>query len=528
LSLAALTAGTSMLATAALAADKKGGTLHVNLVTDTDYVDPALAYYQVSWQLEYATCAKLLNYPDREAPAGSQLVPDAAFFPQISKDGKTYTFRIRPGWRSNRGEKLTAANFAVAINRDLNVKMQSPAAAFVRDVVGAQAVLDGKAVAASGVKARGRILTIQLTNAAPDFLARIAMPFFCAVPKDTPIVPGGIDKLDSFGPYSISSYTPNRQIVLRRNGNYIGPRPHNVDKIVYTVGVSQDATLLQLEEGDTDYAGDGVAPSAYAGLAAMYGINRTQFWVKPLLAINYLALNTSRPLFKSNVSLRRAIAYAIDRPALLRQGGAYAGKRATHLLPPGLAGYVSKNLYPVAGPDYATARKLAKGHTRGGAAVLYTCNRTICTNTAQILQYDLKQIGIAVQIKQFARGVQFQKQGLRGEPFDIAYEGWLADYADPYDFVNVLLDGKTIHETNNVNFSYFDDPVYNRKMEAAAKLRGSARYQAYAKLDLDISAHAAPIVVRSYPNNRDVVSSHVGCYVYNPVYGMSLAAVCLK
>src|SRR4051794_39298493 len=43
---------------------QQGGTAHFSLASDTDYVDPALAYYQVSWQHEYATCAKLLNYPD--------------------------------------------------------------------------------------------------------------------------------------------------------------------------------------------------------------------------------------------------------------------------------------------------------------------------------------------------------------------------------------------------------------------------------------------------------------------------------
>src|SRR5436190_12548222 len=79
---------------------KKGGTAHFNLATDTDYIDPALAYYEISWQFEYATCAKLLNYPDTSGAAGSQLQPEVAqSLPTISADGKTYTFTVRSGFK---------------------------------------------------------------------------------------------------------------------------------------------------------------------------------------------------------------------------------------------------------------------------------------------------------------------------------------------------------------------------------------------------------------------------------------------
>jgi ABC-type oligopeptide transport system substrate-binding subunit len=83
-----------------------------------------------------------------------------------------------------------------------------------------------------------------------------------------------------------------------------------------------------------------------------------------------------------------------------------------------------------------------------------------------------------VTIKQFPRNVQFTKEGNKGEPFDIADEGWIADNPDPYDLINKLLDGRTIQETNNVNFSYFNDPAYNKKMDEAASQTGDARNRA--------------------------------------------------
>ena len=55
--------------------------------------------------------------------------------------------------------------------------------------------------------------------------------------------------------------------------------------------------------------------------------------------------------------------------------------------------------------------------------------------------------------------------------------GWCQDYSDPYDFINVLLDGGTIQDENNKNVAYFNNPVYDRRMERAAKLVGAARLQ---------------------------------------------------
>src|SRR4029078_6144585 len=109
-------------------------------------------------------------------------------------------------------------------------------------------------------------------------------------------------------------------------------------------------------------------------------INKGQCWVKPTLAVSYIAMNHDRPLFKGakGTALAKAINYAIDRKAMLAQGrylagkrtdqilppglaeGAHrAGKRPDQTLPPGLAGFRDANLYPLKGPDLATAKKWA-------------------------------------------------------------------------------------------------------------------------------------------------------------------------
>jgi ABC-type oligopeptide transport system substrate-binding subunit len=163
-----------------------------------------------------------------------------------------------------------------------------------------------------------------------------------------------------------------------------------------------------------------------------------------------------------------------------------------------------------------------------GKAVLYTCNQPPCPERAQLIQANLKEIGIDVSIRTFPRSVQFTKEGVRGEPFDIADEGWIADYADPSNFINKLLDGRTIQAANNVDFSYFNDPAYNAKMDAAASKVGEDRDAAYAALDEDLVRNEAPLAAWMVANSIDFFSSRVGCHVYQPVYGMNLATLCLK
>ena len=92
-----------------------GGTFRYSLDTDIDYVDPALAYYVISWQIEYATTSMLMNYPDAPAPRGSRLVPEVSQgMPLISKDGKTYTFKLKRTYRFSNGAKVTAASYEAA------------------------------------------------------------------------------------------------------------------------------------------------------------------------------------------------------------------------------------------------------------------------------------------------------------------------------------------------------------------------------------------------------------------------------
>jgi ABC-type transport system substrate-binding protein len=195
-------------------------------------------------------------------------------------------------------------------------------------------------------------------------------------------------------------------------------------------------------------------------------------------------------------------------------------------MPPTMRGFRNAAIYP-SRPNVARARSLAQGNTRGGKGVFYCANTAPAPQTCQVVQDNLRAIGLDMEVKTFPRAVQFTKTGTKGEPFDLSLEGWHMDYFDPYDFL-FLLDGTTIRPANNSNYSYFNNPQYNRKIAAAASLTGQARYRAFGNLDVDLARNAAPLASYITDNTRHLVSRSTGCYFYQPVYELDIASICKK
>jgi peptide/nickel transport system substrate-binding protein len=522
-----------------------GGTLKAAMSGDIDFIDPALAYYQTSWQVEYATCVKLLNYPDKSGDAGKVLTPEAASaLPAVSADGKTYTFTVPPGkFKFNTGEPVTAATFQHAIERDLSPKQASYfGATFLTDVQGATGY-KGLPAHVSGIKVTGDQLSITLTQPDAGMLSKLATPFACAIPKNTPVNPKGVQSIAGAGPYYISNWVQHRSLLLKKNPFYKGPRPHYLNAIDYTqMTLDKNQGTLELKNGSLDYCPDCVALSQSFALNQEFGPSGTstkstggqRFFVTPAAIISYFALNVTRPAFKSPL-VREAFNWAIDRPAIEKPYGYGYGTPGDKILPPALPGsQFEKSLYPTTAPtaaDISKAKDLIKqsGVKLPLTVVEYTTagNEAVSEGDA-VLASNLAKIGIKVKTKAFTRSVQFQAEGVKGVAMDIANEGWIQDYPDPYDFMNILLSGDNIPKTNGVNFSYYNVPKYNQQMDHANTLSGNARYQAYGSIATDMMTNNPPWASWLFTNNIDFFGPNVGCTVDTPSYIMDLTTMCLK
>ena len=537
-SVALLTAAATSASTGKTGANR-GGTVVVEFSSDVDYTDPQLSYYGETWKLENATACKLMNWPDKELPAGGEIAPEvAAGLPVISKDGKTYTFTIKSGFKFSNGKPVNAQSFADAINRFANPKMQSTGVQFLDVIQGAAEVLAGKATKVSGVKVAGTKLTLQLTRPSPDILARLAMPFFQAIDPTLAgqIDANGINTYASCGPYFISARTPNRSITLKRNPNYKGGRLANADTIQVNIGNDVQVEYQDTLNGTTDYASGGIPATEWKNVVAKYGLNKKdgRVQVRPLLDVRYVAMNHSRPLFKDNPGLAKAVNWTVDRQAFSAQGGYLYGKRTGQVLPPGMLGYKQQNFYPVrvTAGSLAQAKKLAAGNTRDGKAILWAANTGTAPLQAQLVQYNLKQIGIDAEVKLLPRAQQFTNAGNpKTNDYDMTIERWGADYADPYDFINILLDGTQVTNPQQNNYAYFNIAKYNKQMMAASLLVGSARGTAYATLDAAMMKNDPPWAPLVNSNDRSFMSQRLGCITINQATGGAgplLNVACIK
>jgi len=493
-------------------------------------------------QLEFATCAKLLNYQDKPGPAGAQLEPELArAMPIVSSDGRTYTFTIRRGYRFSPPsvEQVTPKSMKYTIERSLAPRTNFLAYQYVGDIVGDAAYRKRKTRSITGIIAGAKTLTIKLVRPSGDFLSRISLPFFCAVPMETP--PRRTEKpIPSAGPYYVASHV-GEQVVLKQNPNYHGPRPHRFRKIVYTGVVGVLRTIERVASGQSDYvpvAGSNTSSVPIEKLNARYGSQspaaqrgHQQLFINPGFEADAIVLNTSRPLFATS-ALRRAVSYAISRAALARLGGLIYGTgpltaRVTdQYLTPGLPGFKDRSFYPLQG-DLQKARRLAGRAAR--QAMLYTCNEAPCPQEAQIVKEDLAKIGIDVEVRAFPLAtLETYRQRKPGEPWDIGLTTWLFDFPDPFDVLNLQFDGDLADRPEAGNAAHFDDPTYNRRLQEAARLSGARRSRAYERLDADLVRHASPFVAFANETKIDFFSRRIGCQLYQPVYGMDLADLCIR
>jgi peptide/nickel transport system substrate-binding protein len=516
-------------------AAKRGGTIRIGRPRDVDSVDPAIGYVIDSFSIiEGATCAKLYNYPDKPSPQGLIAGPEVATsFPRISKDGKTQTILLKRTYRFNTGARVTADNFVAAFNRDANPAMQSPATPYLHDIVGGDAVMSGSAQTITGVRALGGYtIQIRTTRPLPDLVSRLTMPFFCPIAVNTPL--HEIDDPLGSGPYYVASRVPGRTVVLKRNPYYHGPRPANVDQAVWTI-TGREACRVAVEQDQLDYCGGlGIPSEDYAQVAARYGVNKKdgQFFLSPTLGTDFFAFNHDRPAFKSlgQIPLKQAINWAIDRRALVNAGGYLGGKATDQILPPGMER--DENIYPLGGVTERRLTKarafLAKAKFKPKSLVLYAPNFDPFPAQARIFQFNLKRLGINVQIELFPADAFVAKIATRGQPYDVALYSAEVDYADP-DVYFAGLNGTLIKKTGNyLNVAYFNRPRYNRAITRIDRLSGSPRRKAFAALDDRMMRNDPPYAPFMNETRRDFISKSLGCYVFNPVFFFDVAAACKK
>ena len=360
------------------------------------------------------------------------------------------------------------------------------------------------------------------------------MPFTCAVPTTLPPVEQ-FAPIPSAGPYYISAYAINQHLTALRNPNYHGSRPQRFGSLEYDFNLNETVLINQVIAGDLDYAPGGrrddiIDQYGPDSPAAAHGLQ--QWFPYPVNCVGYMPLNTERPLF-ANLNMRLAVNYAVDRTAYGEAAGRYLAAPFDQYLPPGVPGYEDIDVYP-AHPDLERARDLAGWHPGDPLrpiTVYYRSSSAVNLAQYDIVRQNLEAIGFQVTGVGWAGGEIYHRMGIRGEPFDLGVStGWCSDYSDPWDWM-FLYDGTTIHDgEGNLNYSYFNDPVFNERMHAAAELTGDERYDAFRDIEHTSSATRRRRRPCGSYNDADFFSQRIGCQLYeaSPYSGANLINLCLR
>ena len=363
-------------------------------------------------QVDRASCAGLLAYPDQAAPAGSQIRPEVAeSMPAVSADGRTYTFRIRPGYKFSppSNEPITAETFRSTIERALDPRLGPDADGiqWLGDIVGASDYHAGKASVVSGLSSTEDTLSITLTAPSGTFLQRLTMPAFCPVPIGSARIRSGVNDppLPRSGPYYVSDHVGGQYLILARNPNYPGPRKLGADAVVWLTGIDPADAISRLEAGTVDLVPTVEQLDPEGSIARQWGPGSSaassgdqRYFSSDGGELGFLALNPRDPLLK-DPDVRRAIALVLNRTDMARSFGMIA---TSGLLPSVMTGRSRSQPFKLEGSADATAldeaKRLMAGRT-GSIVMSFWPDCDPCQKMATRMTSDLQAIGIGLTVE---------------------------------------------------------------------------------------------------------------------------------
>jgi peptide/nickel transport system substrate-binding protein len=512
---------------------KSGGTLTVlDVAGGVDSLDPGYWYYQTDYSdLWEPTQRALYGWPDADVTTP---VPDlATALPTVSDGGKTLTIHIKPGIHYSpplQNQTVTAADIKYSLNRCLTPKIGNGyAGAYFTTIVGATAMLAGKATSASGIQAPdASTLVIKMTSPNPVLSTAQALSLPCTVPIPESYA-AKYDKGASStyglhqvftGPYMIkgagtgtvpsAGYTPNKILDLVRNPSFSQATdpvitPHFTE-IVIKEGYTTDVASRDILNGSGMVSGDYAAPPP--DIAAAYLKSKaSQFHVAPSQSIRYIAMNpTTKPF--GNVDVRKAIIAVTNRNALiLTRGGPYIGTPATHWIAPGMPGYdqaggaagPGNDFYANSNGNVALAESYMKkagypsGKYTGPALLMVGDNASPAKQTAEAFATQISQIGFKVNLQEVPHATMYSKfcQVQKSQPPLCPNLAWGKDFFDSESFIAPLFDGSNIAQTGNTNTAQANNPAVNAAIAKANLLTDpTARANAYAAIDRTVTAGA--------------------------------------
>ncbi|MCM2291953.1 peptide ABC transporter substrate-binding protein [Allorhizobium sp. BGMRC 0089] len=433
---------------------------------------------------------------------------------KVSDDGLTYTFNLRSDAKWSNGTPVTAGDFVFAWQREMNPKTAAEYANILFPIKNAEKVNKGELpVDQLGVKAvDDHTLQVTLEQPTPYFLQ--LMTHYTALPLnkanvekfgDQFVKPGN---LVSNGAFKLEDRVPNDHLTVVKNSDYWDAKDVKIDKVIFYPIDDKAAAMRRYEAGELDVSYDPPV-SQLKDLQKKFG---SEVHKVPALSTEYYAFDT-REAPMTDVRVRRALSMAIDRDFIasdIRQG---AVSPAYSFVPPGMEGYGTgpqpdfASLSQVDREDKAAALMKEAGYGKGGKPlnieIRYNTNsdhEKLATAIADMWKTDF---GANVKLTNLdvASHYSYLKDGGK---FSVARAAWAADYADPQNFLFLLLgDNKTF------NYSHWKNADYDKYMAESDKEKDPAKRMDLMKKAEAILVNEQPIMPIYYRSNIWMVSKKV-------------------
>ena len=437
--------------------------------------------------------------------------PGAAESWQVSEDGLEYTFRLRDGLRWSSGDVLVAADYVAGMRRLVDPATASPYAQVFDPVLNAAAIVRGQMAPESlGVSAPDeRTVVIRLQHPAPYLLGLLAQPG--AFPVHGPSLaahgneharPG---RLVSNGAFVLADWVVGSHVVADRNPAYWNDAATGVARVHYVHQADVGTEFRQYRAGELDLT--------YAVPAAQFGWIREnlpgELHLSPQLSVYYYGFNLTRPPFKDDPGLRRALSLVIDRERLTNAVTGLGEAPAYGWVPPGVANYTPQQF------DYATkpyeervaeAREL---YRRAGYSDKRPLKVEIRYNTGDV--HSRLAIAVAAMWKDalgveatlYAEEFRALLETIQRKETQVFRSSWVGDYNDAFTFAQ-------LHQSSfGINLTGYSNPAYDALLDEAMRTADPVRRRALLEEAERIVLADHPVLPLYFYVNKHLVKPHV-------------------
>ncbi|MDQ3514181.1 MAG: ABC transporter substrate-binding protein, partial [Chloroflexota bacterium] len=464
-----------------------GGILKVGLQADPTALDPHLQSLTAIWHVVEHIYNRLVRVqPDLT------VAPELAESWEISEDGLTYTFALRPGVTFHNGRPMVASDVVYSFERLVDPATASTSAADLASMASVEAPDD---------------MTVVLTLTEPDssLLASLSGQSTIIIPREVVEENGDLSQVAvGTGPFVFVEYVPNTRIVLEKNPNFWEEGLPYLDGMEL-IPISEDTSrTTAVVTGTVDFI-------EYAPLRDIEILESDENLViagSENTNIRFLGFNLTREPF-NDLRVRQAIAMVIDREAVL--GPTVFGRgEATQILFP--ANFWAALDAPVSPPDIEGARALLAeaGYPDGFSTTITSWSAySFLSNAAVVIQEQLNQIGIEAELNLVENSTMVDQVYVTKE-FDMAVTGESA-YVDP----NTIVLGN-FGTGESGNFAGYSNPEVDALItQGIAATDQAARTEIYQQIQ-EILLADLPWVNLFIANQYEVMSTDVKGYTHIP------------